>query len=117
MSHTPTPWTFHHTVTSRRQRCTLSHETLGAIAFELLPDNAAYIVRAVNAHEVLVAAVEAGLAHVEELRDGWERGAMRECDGRGGTRSNRNTAVETQLRNALAQVEATPTRLRSFNGD
>lgn len=53
----------------------------------------------------LLAACEAALAHVEELRDAWMRGAISECDGRGGTRSNRNVDVENQLRAAIQKAE------------
>jgi hypothetical protein len=41
------------------------------------------------------------IEHVTELRDAWMRGAIRECDGQGGTRSNRNVDVEVALRKAL----------------
>lgn len=54
----------------------------------------------------LVEAATAALAHVEELREAWRVGAITECDGQGGTRSNRNVAVERKLRAALQQGEA-----------
>jgi hypothetical protein len=47
-------------------------------------------------------AAELALEHVTELRDAWMSGAIRECDGKGGTRSNRNVDVETNLRAAIA---------------
>jgi len=54
---------------------------------------------------VLTEAVEAALEHVAELREAWERGCITEHDTEhdclGGTRSNRNVAVEIQLRRAL----------------
>lgn len=37
-------------------------------------------------------------AHVRELRDAWERGAINEIDGKGGERSNRNADVDVRLR-------------------
>ena len=36
--------------------------------------------------------------HVAELREAWQRGVLTECDGQGGTRSNRNAERETELR-------------------
>lgn len=47
------------------------------------------------------AAVQA-YEHVSELREAWERGVMREGDGSGGLRSNRNMDVYVSLRAALA---------------
>ncbi len=52
----------------------------------------------------LVEAAIAALEHVTELRDAWQRGSLEECDGKGGTRSNRNFDVEVSLRSALAGV-------------
>ena len=49
----------------------------------------------------LVEAAESALSHTTELRDAWMRGSINECDGRGGTRSNRNVDVEVALRKAL----------------
>lgn len=60
--------------------------------------------RAVNSFDDLVAACKAALDHVEELREAWESGAITERDGLGGTRSNRNVAIETQLRTVLEKV-------------
>ena len=51
--------------------------------------------------EIDRATVEAALRHIQELRDAWERGAIHEIDGLGGTRSNRNVEIEVQLRKAL----------------
>lgn len=52
-----------------------------------------------------IAALEAALrkaqAHVDELRDAWQRGCIREFDGLGGTRSTRNADVAIALRAAL----------------
>ena len=39
--------------------------------------------------------------HLEELADAWQRGTIQECDGRGGTRSNRNADVAGDVRAAL----------------
>ena len=47
------------------------------------------------------AALEA-LAHVLELEEAWQRGVLRELDGLGGTRSNRNVVVRTLLSDALS---------------
>lgn len=44
-------------------------------------------------------------SHTKELRDAWQRGAINECDGLGGTRSNRNVDTEVAVREALAQLE------------
>lgn len=53
--------------------------------------------------EQLTDAARLALAHVEELRDAWQRGCIREIDNLGGTRSNRNVEVETTLRQALGE--------------
>jgi hypothetical protein len=61
------------------------------------------IAEAANAKLLAVKqAAELALEHVTELRDAWMSGAIRECDGKGGTRSNRNVDVETNLRAAIA---------------
>ena len=44
-------------------------------------------------------------SHTKELRDAWQRGAINECDGKGGTRSNRNVDVEVACREALRAVD------------
>ncbi len=54
----------------------------------------------------LVEALESAKAHVQELREAWERGVLREGDGKGGTRSNRNVDVEVELRHALTTAQA-----------
>lgn len=51
--------------------------------------------------ERLKEATVVALEHVVELRDAWMRGAIRDCDGHGGLRSNRNVDVEHVLRNAI----------------
>jgi hypothetical protein len=51
----------------------------------------------------LVSAIRKAHEHVAELRDAWQRGAIDECDSKGGTRSNRNADVEVLLRAALAK--------------
>ena len=67
--------------------------------------DAAFIMLACNAHDELVAALTFALAHVEELRDAWSRGAISEHDSfTGGTRSNRNVDVEVRIRAALAKA-------------
>lgn len=40
-------------------------------------------------------------SHLEELRDAWERGVIHEHDSKGGTRSNRNADVLSEIRAAL----------------
>jgi len=62
-----------------------------------------------NLVEELLTACQSALAHVAELRDAWERGAISERDGQGGTRSNRNVEIEAQLRAAIAKVEGRET--------
>lgn len=52
--------------------------------------------------KVLVEALKAAQEHCEELRDAWERGALDEHDGQGGTRANRNVSVLLASRDALA---------------
>lgn len=64
-------------------------------------------VRALEAENgALRGAGERALAHVNELRDAWQRGAISEHDGQGGTRSNRNVDVAVALRCALAAAPA-----------
>jgi hypothetical protein len=53
----------------------------------------------------LLEACRAALEHTEELWDAWTRGAIREIDGRGGERSNRNRDVAVALRAAIAKAE------------
>jgi hypothetical protein len=53
----------------------------------------------------LLKAARTALAHVQELRDAWERGALHELDDQGGTRSNRNIEVEFALRRAIETAE------------
>jgi hypothetical protein len=43
------------------------------------------------------AAIAVASEHVKELRDAWQRGCIRETDGKGGTRSNRNADVDLML--------------------
>jgi len=55
--------------------------------------------------DAMVKVLGIALEHVQELREAWERGAISEHDGLGGTRSNRNVTVETILRAVLAVPE------------
>ena len=67
--------------------------------------------RLIAAAPQLLAACEAASEHVQELREAWMTGALSECDGKGGTRSNRNVDVDCQLRKAIqsaTESEATP---------
>ncbi len=52
----------------------------------------------------LVNATQHALEHCEELSDAWQRGCISEHDAKGGTRSNRNQAVEVELRAALRRL-------------
>ena len=49
----------------------------------------------------LEAALSATYAHLLELREAWQRGVIREHDGTGGFRSNRNVEVIGKVRAAL----------------
>lgn len=51
---------------------------------------------------VLSEAAQFAWQHLDELREAWRTGAIRETDGKGGTRSNRNVEAEVKLRSALA---------------
>jgi hypothetical protein len=51
------------------------------------------------------AAARLALVHIQELREAWLRGAISEHDGKGGTRSNRNADVATDLRAALGGTD------------
>ncbi len=42
--------------------------------------------------------------HISELADAWQRGCIREHDGKGGTRQNRNADLLVAIRKSLAQV-------------
>ena len=53
----------------------------------------------------LQAACREALSHVQELREAWMVGSIREADGSGGTRSNRNVDVEFSLNKALKRCE------------
>ena len=53
--------------------------------------------------ETLRAVVSVALAHVTELREAWQTGALHDIDGRGAERSNRNVDVECALREAIAK--------------
>ena len=46
-------------------------------------------------------AIQLAIDHTDELEDAWQRGAIVESDGMGGTRSNRNVEVNRALRKAL----------------
>ena len=46
------------------------------------------------------------LPHLQELREAFQSGDIREIDKLGGTRSNRNVDVEVLVRRALAKAEA-----------
>lgn len=61
-----------------------------------------------EAYRAMVEACEEAKAHINDLREAWVRGVLRESDNLGGTRSNRNVDVQTALERALAlarQVE------------
>lgn len=58
----------------------------------------------------LEAALRLADEHLAELADAWERGALSEHDGLGGTRSNRNFDVRKAIRAALSTPSGTPGR-------
>jgi hypothetical protein len=64
------------------------------------------IVRAVNNFDSLLAACKAAEDHIMELKEAWLRGCINETDGVGGLRSNRNVAVDSLLRAAIAATKA-----------
>lgn len=45
------------------------------------------------------------LLHLEELADAWQRGALSEHDGLGGTRSNRNHECIRQIQAAISDAK------------
>lgn len=51
-------------------------------------------------------AIDNAIAHLEDLRDAWERGCISEHDGKGLTRSNRNHAVLIELQKYAAREDA-----------
>ena len=51
------------------------------------------------------AACREALSHLQELREAWMLCSIREADGSGGTRSNRNVDVEFSLNKALKRCE------------
>ena len=50
-------------------------------------------------------ALRFALDHVVELREAWQRGALSEREGKGGSRSNRNVEVEHALRQAIDRLD------------
>ena len=122
MSHTALPWK----VVENAHRLIESSVTLDTVANAIVlgnyvkqgmsikqaidkaAENAEFIVTAVNAHEALtqrVAALEAALryaqAHLDELADAWQRGALVSHDGKNGWRSNMNADALVIIRKAL----------------
>lgn len=61
--------------------------------------------RAAARYKPLVEAAEVALHHIEELIDAWQRGRIRESDGLGGTRSNRNMDVYHAIKTSLADLK------------
>lgn len=61
-----------------------------------------------NAAPDLLEACKKALEHVRELREAWRTGALSECDGRGGQRSNLNVDVEVALAKAIAKATPAP---------
>lgn len=55
-----------------------------------------------------LAALREALDHVSELEEAWQRGAIHETDGKGGTRSNRNVEVRVRLRQVIRDLEGDP---------
>lgn len=56
------------------------------------------------ASKKMFAALKAAKSHLDELREAWERGALSEHDGMGGTRSNRNVDVIREIREAITEA-------------
>lgn len=56
----------------------------------------------------LILTAQSALDHCEELAEAWQRGALSEHDGKGGTRSNRNTDVANRLRKSLRALGKEP---------
>lgn len=56
----------------------------------------------------LLGVLEAAEAHLTELADAWERGALSEHDGKGGTRSNRNREVLRAIQAAKPRSKGRP---------
>lgn len=54
----------------------------------------------------LLKACMSALEHIRELEQAWMTGAINECDGKGGTRSNRNAEVRVELAAAIAKAES-----------
>ena len=53
---------------------------------------------------MMKATLELVEAHLEELREAWERGVISESDCKGGLRSNRNFDALLAVRKALGRV-------------
>ncbi len=60
----------------------------------------------VDAAGALRRCAEEVAAHLDELRDAWERGAIESRDGKNGSRSNRNLAMLYRLRIAIIQADS-----------
>jgi hypothetical protein len=61
--------------------------------------------RLIAAAPDLLAACRVVKAHIEELREAWQTGALTEHDGRGGERSNRNVDLDVLLHNVISKSE------------
>ena len=70
------------------------HSDLDAAVFEAN--------RLAGREAAMAAALKIAQGHCEELREAWERGALDEHDGKGGTRSNRNVEVLLAIRATLS---------------
>lgn len=78
-----------------------------AYAFDLLPEaepNIAYLIDRASGLAECVEAMKLAYVHLTELSEAWQRGVMREGDGGGGTRSNRNVEAHVALRTAISKV-------------
>src|SRR5439155_5978197 len=53
----------------------------------------------------MLAALHLAKSHIEELADAWQRGAIQEFDGKGGTRSNRHMDINSTLWKPIALAE------------
>lgn len=112
-THSPFPWKVVREADNAGWRSLCIADADGEIIANLVmqpgADNEAENAAAIASVGGLVAACNAAIAHIEELRDAWMRGAIDERDGQGGTRSNRNGDVERMLRDAIAKAEGAAT--------
>lgn len=71
--------------------------------------------RLIAAAPELLDTLSAVYVHLDELAVAWQRGALNESDGQGGTRSNRNRALMSRIETAVTKA-IPPKPIRKVKG-